>query len=168
MTHTEPTTNHRTKACGVMVSADCVEHSRCNRNLSNHEIRYTILRAIAVVLLAGVVMSGLVTRVSNAQIMCAPNSLPRTCAGSPVCTINGNCGMLQSIICCVTSLGFPTNTPPPRVTQIPIPTDLPTFPPPTSTPIPTPSIYAGSMTPWYTQNLSTSGEQLPSYLYYFS
>jgi hypothetical protein len=42
--------------------------------------------------------------------------------------------------------------------QIPIPTDLPTFPPPTSTPIPTPTVYSGSLTPWYTQNLSITKE----------
>ena len=91
-------------------------------------------------------------------MMCAPNSLPRTCSGSQVCTIGGNCGMLQSIVCCITSSGFPTNTPAPSVTQIPIPTDLPTFPPPTSTPIPTPTVYSGSLTPWYTQNLSITKE----------
>ncbi len=43
---------------------------------------------------------------------------------------------------------------------MPIPTDLPTFPPPTETPNPTPTIYSGDLSPWYTQNLSTSGEQI--------
>jgi len=95
---------------------------------------------------------------SHAQIMCSPNSLPRTCSGSQVCTINGNCGMLQSIICCITSSGFPTNTPVPATSQIPTPTDLPVFPSPSSTPIPTPTIYSGSLTPWYTQNLSAAKE----------
>lgn len=93
-----------------------------------------------------------------AQLLCAPNSLPRTCSGAQVCTISGNCGLLQNIACCVSSSGFPTNTPTPLVTSIPIPTDLPTFPPPTHTPIPTPTIYVGSLTPWYTQDLSSSRE----------
>lgn len=93
-----------------------------------------------------------------AQTMCAPNSLPRTCSGSQVCTIGGNCGLLQTMFCCITSSGFPTNTPTPLVTQFPTPTNLPTFPPPTSTPVPTPTIYTGSLTPWYVHNLSESKE----------
>ncbi len=97
---------------------------------------------------------------AEGQIMCSPNSLPRTCSGSQVCTINGNCGLLQSMICCITSSGFPTNTPTPLVTTIPTPTDLPVFPSPSFTPVPTPTIYVGSLTPWYVQDLSTSKEQI--------
>lgn len=86
---------------------------------------------------------------------CSPNSLPRTCGGFQVCTIQGNCGFLQETSCCNSSLGYPTNTPAPSITVIPTPTNLPTFAPPVS---PTPTVYVGSLTPWYTQNLSTTGE----------
>lgn len=94
------------------------------------------------------------------HVYCAPNSLPRSCGGYNVCTILGNCGFLQDINCCVTTGGFPTNTPTGAAPAGPTPTNLPTFPPPSSTSTPTPGYYGGNLTPWYTQNMSSSGERI--------
>jgi hypothetical protein len=110
------------------------------------------LTSIYVFLLVGVV--------SGQQIFCAPNSLPRNCGGYNVCTILGNCGYLQEIGCCVSSGGFPTNTPTGVPPPVPTPSNLPTFSPPTPTPTAQPSYYLGEITTWYTQNLSATGERI--------
>ena len=94
------------------------------------------------------------------QTYCAPNSLPRSCGGLAVCTIVGNCGLLQSIGCCNTSSGFPTNTPTGLPTSIPTPSNLPTFGAPTATPTPTPSYYGPPLSTWFTQDLSQPKEEI--------
>ncbi|MFO0703458.1 MAG: hypothetical protein U0525_01910 [Patescibacteria group bacterium] len=94
------------------------------------------------------------------QIYCAPNSLPRSCGGHNVCTILGNCGFIQDINCCVTTGGFPTNTPTGAPPNPPTPTNLPVFVSPTATPTTPPSYYGGVLNPWYTQNLSSTRERI--------
>lgn len=98
--------------------------------------------------------------VSAQQLYCAPNSLPRSCGGYSVCTISGNCGFLQNISCCITSQGFPSNTPTGVPPAQPTPTDIPIFGTPSPTPTAVPSYYGGSLLPWYTHDLSTTSETI--------
>ncbi len=114
-------------------------------------ISITLVCSLSILVVRGVVAQ---------QIYCAPNSLARSCGGYSVCTILGNCGFLQDIGCCVTSGGFPTNTPTGVPPSAPTPTNLPTFPPPSATPTPTPGYYGAPLAAWYTQNLSTSSERI--------